>query len=580
MTDGCEKNISNDAGNCGVCGKVCAVGNGTAKCDAKVCKVDTCAAPWADCDGDGLDCETNTSSNSANCGGCGSNGLNCNTVFGALHASGKCLASACQFDKCAANFADCNLNPDVDGCEVNLNTNGSHCGSCGATCQAPHGANSCVGGSCAPNCGAPFGDCDGDVKTGCEAVFASDGENCGACDTVCQQNNASNPCLGGSCTPTCAQPYFKSCDGNGNNGCEVDTRTSKTNCGGCALACADNQTMSNNCLAGVCQAVCLPNHASCDGNPSNGCETPTATDPANCGNCNVQCKALNAARTMCVAGACSPACNDGFAACATPAAGCAISIDSAAHCGNCTTVCSGSKPFCVSRACASNLDIGVVSSAIASSGVTGQNLVVPHVLQTSAAANPYRLLIVGVTGSGNPGASLPINVQYNNVNMLAARVIQPANQVSAAIYYLPSASLPPLAGPYNVLLTSAGSNSFALTANVLELINVEQATGALDAVGGQASSSTCSAHTPSDAVNVTTIGDLIYSVASVSVSGTDPAPNSSGQTITEQTKVGSLSTFAGYLKATATGSRTITWTIGTCNASAHALLSIKPASTP
>jgi hypothetical protein len=129
-------------------------------------------------------------------------------------------------------------------------------------------------------------------------------------------------------------------------------------------------------------------------------------------------------------------------------------------------------------------------------------------------------------------------------------------------------------------VTSSGTNSYLLTANVLELINVEQATGALDGVGGQASASSCTAHPPSDTVNVTISGDYIYSTLGVIGQTNDAAPNTSGQTVTEQSGVSSLGTIAGYLKATTTGSRTIAWSIASCLASAHTLLSIKPASTP
>jgi hypothetical protein len=584
LKDGCETNVSNDAANCGTCGTVCTIGNASAKCEAKACKVNTCTPPWADCDGNGTDCETNTSSNVSNCGGCGSNGLNCNTVYGGLNASGKCVASGCQLDKCAANFADCNGKPDVDGCEVNLKTASANCGACGTVCQAPSGTtNTCSGGTCTPGCGTTNGDCDGNVKTGCEAVLASDVNNCGGCGIACLQTNASNVCSSGACTPTCSQSYFKNCDGNKNNGCEVDSRTSKANCGGCGLACADNQTSSNVCTAGACVPTCLANNANCDGNPNNGCETPTAANPNNCGACGTQCKTQNASATSCGGGVCSPTCSNGFAACSNPAAGCLTSIDTAAHCGNCATSCSGGTPFCVSRACSAHLDIGVVNSnTVAHTTATGQTLIVPHQLQTSAAANAYRLLVVGISGFGNGASSLPTGVQYNGVDMTLAKAILPTNQVSAAIYYLPGAGLPTLAGTYNVVIASAGGNSFLLTANVLELINVEQATGPINAVGGQANNNSCAAHTPSDTVSVATSGSYLFSVAAVYGQANDASPNLSTQTITEQLSIASpsLGTLAGYLKSSATGTRTLTWAVANCMASAHALVAIRPALTP
>lgn len=580
LKDGCETNVVSDPSNCGACGKVCAIGNATAKCEAKQCKVSACNAPWADCDKNGTDCETNTSSNGANCGGCGANGLNCNTVYGALNATGKCSASGCQLDKCAANFGDCNGNPDADGCEANLKTASNNCGACGSVCQAPHGSNSCAAGACSPSCGASFADCDGSVKSGCEVVLDNDVNNCGGCGTVCQQTNASNVCAGGACSATCSQSYFQSCDGNDDNGCEVDTRSSKSHCGACGKACADNQTSSNNCASGVCQPMCLTNRADCDGNPNNGCETPTASDAANCGGCDVQCKLQNASATTCSGGACAPTCNSGFGACSNAAAGCTTSLDTAAHCGNCATSCTGGTPFCVSRACKAHLDIAVVNAnTVGISTSTGLNLSLSHALQTAAAANAYRLVVVGVTGFGSGTGSLPLSVRYNNVDMTLAKSFASTGQVGSAIYYIQGADLPMNAGPYNVLVSAAGSNTYVLAANVLELINVEQSSGALDAVGGQASG-TCAGHMPSDTVTVATSGEYIYSVLSVIGQTNDASPNPSGQTVTEQSGIASLGSIAGYLKSTATGSRPITWSIANCTASAHTLISLKPALTP
>ncbi|HWZ89664.1 MAG TPA: hypothetical protein VNW92_12460 [Polyangiaceae bacterium] len=577
--DGCETNIASDVKNCGACNAACAIGNATAKCENKVCKVSTCTAPYADCDANGLDCETNTSTSTANCGGCGVNGVNCSTDF--PNATGKCVTSSCQLATCAANFGNCN-GLDSDGCESNLKSDNNNCNACGTVCQAPHGTNTCTSGLCVPSCGTAFGDCDGNVKTGCEAVFANDPNNCGACATVCQQTNASNVCSGGFCSPTCSQTYFKSCDGNNNNGCEIDDRSSKANCGGCNLPCVDNQTSSNNCSGSACAPVCLTNHANCDGNGYNGCETPTGSDPNNCGGCNVQCKTQNASATSCGSGTCSPTCNNGFAACSNPAAGCLTSIDTAAHCGNCATSCTGGTPFCVSRLCTAHLDIGLVNSnTVGSTNGTGQTLILPHTLQTSAAANAYRFVVVGVTGFGNgQSGSEPMDVQYNGVDMVQAKQAFSGNQVSAAIYYLQGANLPASAGTYNVTVTPSGNNSFVLAANVIELTNVEQATSGLDSVGGSGTINSCTVHTPSDAVNVSVVGDYIYSATSVYGPATDSSPNTSGQTITLQTTGGSLGTFDGYLKATATGSKTITWTVAACSASAQALISIKPAVTP
>ncbi len=55
-----------------------------------------------------------------------------------------------------------------------------------ADCPPPaHGAAACTSGRCVAACDPGFGDCDGDFADGCEADFAGDAKNCGACGTAC-----------------------------------------------------------------------------------------------------------------------------------------------------------------------------------------------------------------------------------------------------------------------------------------------------------------------------------------------------------------------------------------------------------
>jgi hypothetical protein len=60
-------------------------------------------------------------------------------------ASTMCFMNTCQISACNTGFADCNASYS-DGCEVNLNTNSSHCGTCGTICGATMPA--CVSGVC------------------------------------------------------------------------------------------------------------------------------------------------------------------------------------------------------------------------------------------------------------------------------------------------------------------------------------------------------------------------------------------------------------------------------------------------
>ncbi len=116
---------------------------------------------------------------------------------------------------------------------VDLQTNGRHCGVCGTVCAE---GQRCASGTCALDCPAPGTVCGGRCVN-----LQSDASHCGACDRACSGVPGSvgtlDRCVGGSCQRSCA-PGFGDCDGNAANGCEADTRTSASHCGGCGLACS------------------------------------------------------------------------------------------------------------------------------------------------------------------------------------------------------------------------------------------------------------------------------------------------------------------------------------------------------
>lgn len=57
--------------HCGACGKRCDAAHTSFTCVEGACAVESCEAPWADCDGDGTNgCETDTSSSAMHCGSC------------------------------------------------------------------------------------------------------------------------------------------------------------------------------------------------------------------------------------------------------------------------------------------------------------------------------------------------------------------------------------------------------------------------------------------------------------------------------------------------------------------------------
>jgi len=147
---------ASDEANCGACGTICRAGEA---CMAGTC-VSFCAAGEVYCTDHCVD----TRSDAMNCGGCG---LTCVRI----HASATCVASGCRVNTCDAGFADCDGN-DANGCERSVScVMGSSCmTSCGTT-----GSRDCSDG-CAPTCAPPTetcnamdDDCDGvcDQLSGC-----------------------------------------------------------------------------------------------------------------------------------------------------------------------------------------------------------------------------------------------------------------------------------------------------------------------------------------------------------------------------------------------------------------------------
>jgi hypothetical protein len=200
------------------------------------------------------------------------------------HATAACDATACSIDRCASGFGDCNRQT-VDGCEQALGDDVDHCGACGRTCSAT-----------------------------------------GVASVECQGGGCSSSCVLGRAN--CTMPG----NGNGNdNGCETNTLSDPTRCGGC----------DNDCTA---QGLAVCSAALC------GCGAPSQ-----CGNGNgVDCVG---GLCSCSATTCRPgercrqsggsrvcSCNGGAACAATEAccetpAGCVDIESSAAHCGACGRAC-------------------------------------------------------------------------------------------------------------------------------------------------------------------------------------------------------------------------------------------------
>jgi len=398
-SNGCETNLRTDSDHCGDCETTCALDNATASCSAGVCRVESCVAPYGDCNGDPSDgCETNTTSSLSNCGVCDSKP--CPTLNGSPYCSdskceltcdknfadcdgeagngcekdvsrdinncggcGKtCTASAgktawcrdgqCGETTCAAGRGDCNGDPDDDpannGCETDLKTDVDSCGTCGNICGVANGTAQCAAGVCSiKSCASGFDDCTGGYADGCETKTTTDLTNCGACGRTCTAANGTPACVSGGCQVKTCTGTYADCNGSATDGCETNTATSQTHCGACTGDSVNCDTLfphsGGQCTNSVCTlkpSSCATDYANCNSVPSDGCESNLKTDVNHCGACPTACSTTGTNSTSCAAGVCSPQCKGALLSCSNPQNGC--TIDGATdenNCGGCSKVC-------------------------------------------------------------------------------------------------------------------------------------------------------------------------------------------------------------------------------------------------
>ncbi len=153
------------------------------------------------------------------------------------------------------------------------------------------------------------------VPDGCAAT--TPGNCCGvACPMVA---NSQRICGGGVCGFTC-EAGFADCDGNTTNGCETPTTSSNAHCGACGRAC----TMGQRCVGGTC--ACATGETLCGTRCIN-----TNADVENCGACGAPCMPNRA----CVAGSCVT-CPTGQQVCGSA---CITPATDLANCGACGNAC-------------------------------------------------------------------------------------------------------------------------------------------------------------------------------------------------------------------------------------------------
>jgi len=151
-------------------------------------------------------------------------------------------------------------------------------GAAASSCPTrPQTTRSCASGTCGYACTTNYQTCDssdaGDVS-GCESNLTNDTEHCGNCSNRCTRgtNVADVDCVTSRCFNTCATG-FGDCDGSFTNGCETTVNT-VTNCGSCGNNCPTRTNATPTCGGTTCSFGCNVGFSNCDGNGTNGCETP------------------------------------------------------------------------------------------------------------------------------------------------------------------------------------------------------------------------------------------------------------------------------------------------------------------
>jgi hypothetical protein len=307
------------------------------------------------------------------------------------------------------------------------------CGGGCAPCRAGHDCSrdvDCADGFCSRGTCMARG-CANGVRDGSESAIDCGGTSCpkcsagAACDTGddCQ----SLLCDASHC-------LLAACDDGLQNGSETGL-----DCGGQCEPCAPGN------------ATCAIGRADCNRELDDGCEVDLQEDVENCGVCARSCELVNASQTSCVAGACAPTCEPGFAACSSPELGCATELGTTDNCSKCGEVCDTEAPFCTSSGCQPASELAVEGAGVRSmkawNGVAfGAELALDHPLVHGQGAG--RVVLVGVSASGT-GAG-PFSVTYDDQPMVKAVEIEhESRQTYAAIYYLLDEQLPAPAGTTN-----------------------------------------------------------------------------------------------------------------------------------
>jgi hypothetical protein len=317
---------------------------------------------------------------------------------------------------------------DLDLGETDFDCGGG-CMPCGAGRNCSRDVD-CVDGFC--NMGTCMArGCTNGVRDGSESAADCGGTSCPRCE-VGDPCNVGDDCKSLLCDAS--HCLAAACDDRLQNGIETGI-----DCGGDCDPCPPSNM---GCAAG---------RANCNTELADGCEVDLLADIDHCGVCGQSCEPVNASETKCVAGSCTPTCEPGFAACASPELGCLTPLGTSENCSKCGEVCSTSAPYCGATGCESNRDVTVegpgVRSMKAWNGVAfGAEVALQHPLVHGQGTG--RVVLVGVSASATDTG--PLSVTYDSQPMVkAVEKDHESRQTYAAIYYLLDAQLPAQPGTVN-----------------------------------------------------------------------------------------------------------------------------------
>ena len=257
------RSTQTDRYNCGSCGNDCPSGQ---TCAAGACVPITCTGGQILC-GDAC---TSLQTDPSNCGACDKY---CNREAREICAQGTCV--------CQSGFTRCTYGEGYSVCRDTRNDR-YNCGGCGTVCPA---GQTCAAGACVPlTCDSGLTACGDDCTD-----LNKDPSHCGGCGQSCD-GEAREQCNQGVCG---CGPGQTKCNYDGFSLCR-NTQSDRYNCGACGTVCPENQI----CNAGVCAAI------TCQGGltPCDDTCVDLQTDPKNCGACNTFCESRTCSQAQCQQG--------------------------------------------------------------------------------------------------------------------------------------------------------------------------------------------------------------------------------------------------------------------------------------